>query len=896
MGRSTEGGSQSREWRFLSESAVPGTGVSQAAGAGESSVGQALAAARPSDPLGLDLSRGVVAAQLFGLRDTPSLGRFQLLNRLGAGGMGVVYSAYDPELDRTVAVKLVRVSPSSGRAAMEEGRALARLSHPNVVPVFEVGYAGDHVYIVMELVLGQTLRRWASGRRLGEVVKAYRQAGAGLAAAHAVGLVHQDFKPDNAIMGADGRVRVVDFGLARDAEAAERRRDAPPPERRRAGTPQYMAPEQKAGGPITAATDQFGLCASLREALPSPPPRWLKVIVDRGCAADAKDRFPSMSVLVDALGRDPLAVRRRWLGASVLAVLAAVLFVIGRTTVASRAISCAAGSARIATAWAPTGRGTVLHSLVQLGTYGASVRQALQVQTGDYETRWADGYRRACEAHQAGVESEGLRDRRMACLETGRRALTALASMVGTIEEANLGNLVLAARALPDPGACAQGAAMLADVTPPSTANAARVSELRSQLAGARVRLAGGRLREVRSESEGLVRQARTLAYPPLLAEALLVLGHATMSMDERTAAIAPLTEAYTLAFRTGDDALAVEAWARRAWVRGTTAGGEDSLTGGDIVQAVAEHLPAPSFARALLYNNLGSIQLELEHREQSAPVFERAAREARDVVGPGAIELLNIPINQALATDEAARRESLLARAVAVRTGLLGPDHPLTLEARWLQGDHTEGLAAALKVLVPTCAALRPHNAVLAKHCWREVAFIQGDLGRRAEAIATLTVARSIDVAPESDIPGILPYLWLWEGDAETAASAFAALVRDLPASDSQPWWDRKERAELQVGWAQALLASGQVREARRTLESAVRGLTDIAHKFPYPPVERRLGRARAELARTLALLRAPAREIQPQADAALRWVRRTGGGDGAIHELERLGSGASH
>jgi eukaryotic-like serine/threonine-protein kinase len=146
-----------------------------------------------------------------------TVGRFLVGERLGAGGMGVVYEAYDPTLARVVAMKFVKVAAWDHEAALDEAKALARLSHPHVVPIYDVGLERDHVYLVMERVRGKTLRQWPEDRTLGEILAVYQQAWVALAAAHDVGLVHRDFKPDNAIVGTDGRVRVVDFGLACDA-------------------------------------------------------------------------------------------------------------------------------------------------------------------------------------------------------------------------------------------------------------------------------------------------------------------------------------------------------------------------------------------------------------------------------------------------------------------------------------------------------------------------------------------------------------------------------------------------------------------------------------------------------------------------------------------------------
>ena len=168
-------------------------------------------------PLGERFRRGQLRAQMFGdAGETLTIGRYEITGKIGAGAMGAVYRAVDPALDRQVAVKVLHRSDEMHRARMTiEAKALAKLAHPNVVTVHEVGTEDDQLFVAMELVQGRTLGAWLEAPEGPRVLDVFVQAAEGLQAAHDAGIVHRDFKPDNVIVGDDGRVRVLDFGMAR---------------------------------------------------------------------------------------------------------------------------------------------------------------------------------------------------------------------------------------------------------------------------------------------------------------------------------------------------------------------------------------------------------------------------------------------------------------------------------------------------------------------------------------------------------------------------------------------------------------------------------------------------------------------------------------------------------
>jgi hypothetical protein len=404
--------------------------------------------------------------------------QFVLLERLGAGGMGTVYAAFDEKLERKVAIKLVATHPGNERAQqrlLREAQAQAQLSHPNVVTIYEVGALPEGgLFIAIELVKGETLRDWQNAeqtlRAWQDVVAKYAAAGEGLAAAHRVRITHRDFKPDNILVGDDGRVQVADFGLAfaarpdrADDGGATTVRDPGRPTSTPSstpglteagsltGTPGYLAPELFTGATADARSDQFSFCVALYEALhgerpygdftliheaplprrnePDPSyPRWLWDVMMRGLALAPGDRFASMDALLGELTRNRARTHRVGTAAAVMGVLAigAGAFALTRR---DEPPACPVDPAALTGVWAPATKQQVRAALLGTGApFAANVWASTDAAFDRYALRWTGARKAACEATQVQhTQSAELLDLRMECLAGHRRALAAAA-------------------------------------------------------------------------------------------------------------------------------------------------------------------------------------------------------------------------------------------------------------------------------------------------------------------------------------------------------------------------------------------------------------------------------------------------------------------------------------
>jgi serine/threonine-protein kinase len=691
---------------------------------------------------------------------------------LGAGSMGAVYEAHDTELDRYVAIKLLRERWSDETAMAErlrrEAKAMARLAHPNVVAVHDIGEADGQGYLAMELIDGVTISAWLreKPRRYWEILECFLQAGRGLAAAHAVGIVHRDFKPDNVLIGKDGRVRVGDFGLARrSARSTDQAATVLPAalaatvsaEEVLAGTPVYMAPDQLRGARADERSDQFSFCIALFEALygarpfegktvaallesmlaerlrPAPPgstvPRSIRTILSRGLRAKPEARYPSMQALLSALEAKASA-RRRWrrtaaIGIAVCMVVAGALGLAGRGAVRD---PCAHPERRLAETWDETVKGRVRAAF--LGTarsYAEGTLTRVFALLDGYAASWAAMEGEVCTASRHETQQPNLLVLREACLDRRRSGFQALTTLFADKPDTDvLDKAVEAAAGLAPVSYCADTEVLTARVRPPEDPT------LRTQVTAVQPRVdrlealqAAGKYREGILLGQDLLEETAALPYPPLRAQVAYWMGRLMASTGDYERAKGLLGDAGLSAAEGRDDVLAAlaatwlfktlghnqgrhdEALALRAIVRMTVARAADDPT--TALWSVAE----------------GNVLMGANRIAEAAASFDRAVAIYERLPAPNPVEAAVALTSRAHLYQERrdfSRAKADDARALAALENALGPDHPAVAAAEYdmafvleAMGDLRGALALGERALATEERALGPDHPKVA-------------------------------------------------------------------------------------------------------------------------------------------------------------------------------------
>jgi eukaryotic-like serine/threonine-protein kinase len=591
----------------------------------------------------------VIGLQARPQRDGVRVGRYQVRRLLGEGGMGIVYVAYDPELDREVALKLLRPGLESHRDRLvREARIMARLSHPHVVTIHDASSFEGQAFIAMELVNGPNLARWlaAEPRSWRQIARVFVAAGQGLAAAHRAGIVHGDVKPQNVLVDADGRVKVGDFGLARIGAAAVDETTVVADGGSGAGTPAYMAPEQLEGAPADARSDQFGFCvalyqalcgrrpfagidpATMRQAFRTPPrwaplrqraPRRMTQAIRRGLSVDPSQRFSSMDELLRAI-----APRRAATTAVAAAGIAAVAAGLATLYTAAPRVERCDPSPRLIGVWDAPTRAALAGSLRAAGQPELVVDRVDRA-LDRYVSGWTAAERERC-AVAAGEEPElGLL--RAHCLEARLEALRAAVQLLSSEDPAVAGPAVDAVDQLGPIERCQTVELVEARVPQPSSpAVRAEVAAIRVELARADVLQRAGRYQEATAMVDGLLARARSTSYRPIEAEVLYSLAVARTTRDAPRAAFDTMREAALAAEAGRHDRIAAEAWSYLVWLAAEPLG--DAALGQDMARQAAaalERLGHPPAVEAYYRYYVGVLDLQLARYDRALANVTRA-------------------------------------------------------------------------------------------------------------------------------------------------------------------------------------------------------------------------------------------------------------------------------
>ncbi len=824
------------------------------------------------------------------------IGPYTVLRTLGQGAMGTVYAAYDPKLDRQVAIKVLRASLEGGSKAqarlVREAQALARVAHPNVVAVHEVGERQGEIYIVMEFVRGETLRQWirAKPRRWREVVDIYAQAGRGLAAAHAAGVIHRDFKPDNVMLGGDGRVRVMDFGLARTAgpgaaladpsEISVRSNSYPIASSTLTavgavlGTPAYMAPEQCYGGEVDACTDQFAFGVALFEALfgarpfagknlrelmnaikrgqvvdvpRRKVPTWLRRITMRALLVDPAARWPSMDALLGAIERGQRRARVGRVAAVVGAVSIAIAGGFAAVTAdrMRRESACEAAGAQIEETWSADAEAAIRAAFVATGEADAEAMAGrVMPWLGRHADAWQQARTDAClDAEVREVWSADTYDRAMWCLDERRLEFDGLVDALKGADAAIIQSSVPIAAGLEPISSCRDAALRGLPTPPPEARDQAR--SIRAQLVRSDDLRRAGDMDGAMAAAQQARADAEALPWPPLVAAARFEVGYLLDVMGEYEKAARELEEAGFIAAEAGAFGAAADAASYLTTVVGNHLSRFDegrrwSRFAG---LAIREIEPTPGLRTATNLSGAAIIHAIKGELDDAQRMQEESLAIERAALGPDhprvGTSLHNLALTYLSRGDYGTALE-INGQALAIREAALGPDHndvTRTLNNRSIilrrMGDFEAAKAMTQRVLEATTRARGEEHPDVAM-ALSNLANIYLTMGEPAEALPLQWRALQIREAtlgsehPEvaSSLESLATYHQL-SGDDREAYGLFSRAL-EIREAKFGPAHPLLAQSLGSVGFA--ALHLGRPKEAREHLERGLAMMEEVA------------------------------------------------------------------
>jgi len=770
-----------------------------------------------------------------------TMGRYVILGEVAHSGSGVVYAAFDPELDHKIALKLLPLAGNTpeaqdicAREVLARAGLVVGFEHPNVARVHEITRRGNAIVVAMEFIDGISLQKWMEARDepfpWPEVLKLFLQAGYGLAAAHAAGIVHGDFKPENVMVGESGRVYVLDFGLALPQPPLEEEEvlalaDALPADggdsharlsRSVLGTPAYWAPEQHLGTPPDAKTDQFAFCIAFYEALYGerpfqgelrpivaietlsnrvrPPPSgsdvppWLRDALVRGLNLRASERHPSLAGLLQALDRDPIARRRRWMKGSALAAGLTLFVAVTGLMLRAESQACQPTGEELDDVWDDPARER-LASVLTSQANSPQTWATIEAGINGWVNEWLRLRARACDLteieHQA---SQAVLEERYSCLDARLEELRAFVQVYATADRAMVERAEDVLESIAAPSNCIAQATQ--DLYPKA---ADPIPELRNLEQQASIALRGGNVELARSRAEEVRTRLDGVEYPSLQSDNLRLLGELAFLGGDLELAEDREHQAIAAADAAGLPLLAAEGWLTLAGM--AIESGHDRASDRWLTHASATIESVPdrrlearlAEARGNAAARAGRVSDALSHYHRALDVFEKNPEATTLARAKVALELGKLASAQG---DRVAAR-TYLRTGIAWLTERLGPRHPR--------------LAEPLHELAEIEAALGFDDDAMSSAS-RAMAIESAARGSETELAATIEVSLAgIDL--RRDQPG-------------AAADRFTRAIGTLRSLGIR---DEELRKALQ-GFGRACVKLGRRGEARNAFEEALR------------------------------------------------------------------------